>query len=226
VSAEPDDIDIANGYDVFSADPDLIRPLSHPTRLRIYSEAVRGPVSAKELAERLEQPIARLSYHVKTLADAGLLRPVRRTQRRGAVETHYRAIATIDIDDETMRSLPEKVQATLFQLPVRAIAEEVDAALDSGAFKDTDLFISRAHLKVPASSRERVQAEVLAMYERLAELERELSEEAKTSGEEVVPLNVVLIQYRGARRSGRNAPFMVMWDRPGEPILETIPDEY
>ena len=86
----------------------------HPLRMRAYVEAVKGPVSAKELADRLGVPLQRMSYHVRLLAEAGLLEVVRKTPRRGAIETHYRAIATLEVDDEALTRLaraPEGVDA-------------------------------------------------------------------------------------------------------------------
>lgn len=223
---EPGAHELAEGYDVFSADPSLVRPLAHPMRLRIYNEAVRRPVSAKELSESFEQPLARLSYHVRSLADAGLLVPVRRTQRRGAVETHYRALATLNIDDKAMRSLPDDVQKTLFKVGVATIGEDVTHAIDAGAQEEGDILIARGHFKATAGGRERLHDELIAIYERLAGLEKELATEAAESGEEVFELNVVLMEYLGDRRAGRNGAQLVMWDRQDAPILETIPEGY
>ena len=43
-----------------------------------------------------------MSYHVRLLAEAGLLSVVRKTPRRGAIETHYRAVATLEVDDDAL----------------------------------------------------------------------------------------------------------------------------
>jgi DNA-binding transcriptional ArsR family regulator len=213
-----------SGFAVFR-DASKIEPLAHPMRSRIYRDAVAGPVSAKELAEQYEQPLARISYHVKVLADAGLLNPVRRTRRRGAIETHYRGIAPIDIDDEALRSLPVEVRRTLFGVPVRVIADDVLHALTTDALDEPDLFLARAHLRVTDEGRVRLHEEVLRMYERLAELEKELSAEAEAAEGEVHEVNVVLWQYLGAMRAGRNSSFIVSWsDRVRDPPLRMIPE--
>lgn len=214
-----------SGFDVFR-DATMIAPLAHPMRSRIYRDAVAGPVSAKELAEQYEQPLARISYHVKVLADAGLLTAVKRTRRRGAVETHYRGIATVDIDDEALRSLPVEVRRTLFSVPVRAIADDALHALNTtDALDDPDLFLSRAHFTVSDDGRRRLHEELVAIYERLGELERELAAEAAAAGGDVHELNVVLLHYAGVLRAGRNGPYMVAWDREGHPPLKTIPED-
>jgi DNA-binding transcriptional ArsR family regulator len=219
-----DDPEPDSGFGVFR-DASKIEPLAHPMRSRIYRDAVAGPVSAKELSEQYEQPLARISYHVKVLADAGLLSPVRRTRRRGAVETHYRGIATMDIDDEALRSLPVEVRRTLFGVPVRVIADDALHALTTDALDEPDLFLSRAHFRVTDEGRRRLYEEVVRMWERLAELERELSAEAAGADGEVHELNVVLWHYLGALRAGRNGSFLATWhDLERDPPLTTIPE--
>ena len=66
--------------------------LNHPIRPRILAHA-REPVSASELARRLGQPRQRINYHVRQLADAGLLQPAGQQRKRNMVEQQYVASA-------------------------------------------------------------------------------------------------------------------------------------
>lgn len=224
--AEP--VEPVSGFEFFGADPQLIRHLNHPTRMRVYREAVREPVSAKDLSVRFGEPLARISYHVRALADAGLLRPVRRTPRRGAVETHYRGVALLDFEDEALRTLPEEVRRSLWEMPIRTMAEDLLAAAEDGVMDEPDSFVSRAHFITTTAGRRRLQEEVLAIYARLGRLERELSAEAAeaaAAGEETHALNVILIEYAGQRHHDRNSPYMINWDRPGVPTPDPIPPD-
>ena len=201
-------------------DPDALRSLAHPTRMKIYTAMVEEPLSAKELAARFQQPLARLSYHVRTLADAGLLRPVRQTRRRGAIETHYRAIATLDIGDEVLAAAPE-VYAMLAGASTRDVAEDALDAIGHGAANAEDFILARAHFRVTAEGRARLFAELLAFYDRLAALERELRAENDTDDEH---LNVALSFYEGDQRAGRNSPFIFLQTPEGADRLpEQIP---
>lgn len=215
-----------SGFDFFSADPQLIRHLSHPLRILVYREAVRAPVSAKELSELSDEPLARISYHVRSLADVGLLRPVRRTRRRGAIETHYRAVAMLDFDDAAVQSLPEDVRRTLYEIPIREMTADLLRAVEQGAMAEPETLVSRAHFLATADGRRRLQDEVLATYERLRRLQQELAAEAAASdGEDTYEVNVLLVEYVGERSHDRNAPWVISWDREGEPPLEPIPPE-
>lgn len=56
-------------------------------------EMARSPLSAVEMAERLDETRQRVGYHVRVLADAGLLEDVEESRRGAMVEKSYRASA-------------------------------------------------------------------------------------------------------------------------------------
>jgi DNA-binding transcriptional ArsR family regulator len=185
-------------------DLDTLRALMHPLRVRAYIEAVKGPVSAKELAGRLDVPLQRMSYHVRQLADAGLLRVVSRTPRRGAVETHYRAVATLEIDDDALMASPELLKVWV-QMLFRVLAEDAEHAITQGAPEGSDFLMARAHFVVDEAGSERLRQETLDFYDRLARLEEELRLD---EGEGVHGLNLMFVLHPGVRAGGRNGPMM------------------
>ncbi|HEV2814531.1 MAG TPA: metalloregulator ArsR/SmtB family transcription factor [Solirubrobacteraceae bacterium] len=198
-------------------DPEVLRILAHPTRMRIYSAAVQEALSAKDIADRLEQPLARISYHVRTLADAGLLRAVRQTRRRGAVETHYRALATLDISDEVIAEAGPEAYAFLARAVVREMAEDTLDAIDRGASAAPDFTLARAHFRTTAKGRERLFEELVAIYDRLRDLEAELREEADAAGGETAETNLTLCFYEGEWLAGiRNSPTILLTTPEGE----------
>ncbi len=71
---------------------ELISAVSHPTRRRILRAFVEDPLgsaSAAQLAEALEQPVAQVGYHLKTLARCEILRLSQDRDRHAAEEPHY-----------------------------------------------------------------------------------------------------------------------------------------
>ncbi len=66
--------------------------LLHPLRIRILGLA-RTPASATEIAFSLRLPRQRVNYHVRKLADRGLLRRAGRQRKRNMVEQRYVATA-------------------------------------------------------------------------------------------------------------------------------------
>jgi DNA-binding transcriptional ArsR family regulator len=86
-----------------SADPDLIKAFSHPGRLRILS-ALRGrPASPNELARELDEPLGNVSYHVRSLAEIGLIRVTQTRPSRGAVEHIYELVPAYRLEVEEAR---------------------------------------------------------------------------------------------------------------------------
>jgi DNA-binding transcriptional ArsR family regulator len=69
----------------------LINALRHPLRRQILRTMSEGETaSPRELAERLEQPLGNLSYHVRVLAKYGALELVGEKQVRGTMQHFYR----------------------------------------------------------------------------------------------------------------------------------------
>jgi DNA-binding XRE family transcriptional regulator len=65
--------------------------LTHPVRIEILQLLLEQEVGTPSgFAEALEIPLGVASHHVRRLRDLALIRIVRRTHRRGAVQHHYR----------------------------------------------------------------------------------------------------------------------------------------
>lgn len=63
----------------------------HRLRIVVIGAAVRrGEISASDLARETGEELGTVSYHVRQLADSGVLEPVRTERHRGAIKTFYR----------------------------------------------------------------------------------------------------------------------------------------
>lgn len=72
------------GLDVVELDAAMLQALAHPTRNRIVSSLrIEGPATSAILAQRLATNTGQTSYHLRALADVGLVveDPERGTQR-------------------------------------------------------------------------------------------------------------------------------------------------
>jgi DNA-binding transcriptional ArsR family regulator len=72
---------------------DLFVALAHPLRRQILRKLIAGDCeqSPRELAAALEQPLSKLSYHVRVLSKCGAVKLVRTRQVRGSTEHFYLA---------------------------------------------------------------------------------------------------------------------------------------
>lgn len=66
--------------------------LDHPLRARIYESLEGREASPRRLSTELGAPLGTVAYHVRRLLDFGLIRLVRVSRRRGAIEHHYTRI--------------------------------------------------------------------------------------------------------------------------------------
>jgi predicted transcriptional regulator len=64
--------------------------MCHPTQVAIMQMLdVEPMMSPKQMAQRLDRPLGQVSYHVRLLHAAGLLKLVGQVTRRGALEHFY-----------------------------------------------------------------------------------------------------------------------------------------
>ena len=72
---------------------DLFFALAHPLRRQILRKMIAedNETSPCELSVELDQPLSRLGYHVRILAQSDAIELVRTRQRRGAIQHFYRS---------------------------------------------------------------------------------------------------------------------------------------
>lgn len=69
---------------------DWLHAVGHPYRVEIMRRFLTtGTATPSDIARALRLPLTTVSYHVRFLADRGIVRLAGRTQRRGAVAHHY-----------------------------------------------------------------------------------------------------------------------------------------
>jgi DNA-binding transcriptional ArsR family regulator len=64
--------------------------MAHPMRGRILASLDGRELSPVALARELDATLGVVSYHVRVLAEAGVVELARTTARRGAIQHHYR----------------------------------------------------------------------------------------------------------------------------------------
>jgi DNA-binding transcriptional ArsR family regulator len=74
-----------------SDNQELLAALKHPLRRRILrAMADKRRISPRELADRLDESLSNVSYHVRVLAENGAIEEVDSRQVRGATQHFYR----------------------------------------------------------------------------------------------------------------------------------------
>ena len=157
-------------------DPRLVKALAHPLRVQILSVLEQRVASPSDLAEELGAPLGNVSYHVRTLADLGLLKLVRRRTRRGAVEHYYQARGRATVSDRAWSQVPSVVRKSMVGVALEQALEHAVSAAGNGGFDGEESSITRHALALDeAGVREACEAlarlhdELAAIHERSAE---------------------------------------------------------
>ena len=70
-----------------------VRILAHPLRLRLLEHFALGPMTTRQVAEKLGVPATRLYHHVNALEAVGLIRLKETRPVRGTIEKYYEGVA-------------------------------------------------------------------------------------------------------------------------------------
>jgi DNA-binding transcriptional ArsR family regulator len=130
------------------SDPRIIKALTHPLRIQILAALDERTASPSELADELDAPLGNVSYHVRQLAGLGLIKLVKRTPRRGAIEHHYKAVGRPQITDDAWAGTPATVKDAVVGAAIGDLGSAVTAAAASGGFSRTDTHLTRTQITV------------------------------------------------------------------------------
>lgn len=127
-------------------DVSLVRALAHPLRARILGILEERRASPRELADELDAPLGTVSYHVRTLAQLKLIKLVKKTPRRGAIEHHYEAVGAAMVSDEAWGQTPAIVKQAMVRSALGDVARSVNEAASLGGFDRADSHLTRSRL--------------------------------------------------------------------------------
>ncbi len=89
------------------SDLEQIKAISHPYRIEIVEAFEDLPATAKQIADRLGEPHAKVNYHIKTLLKVGILELVEEKIKLGIVEKYYLPSAKMFVIDKSILNSSE-----------------------------------------------------------------------------------------------------------------------
>jgi DNA-binding transcriptional ArsR family regulator len=154
-------------------DPRLVKALAHPLRvsiLRVLEDRVASP---SEIATELSAPLGNVSYHVRVLERAGLLKLARTRQRRGAIEHYYRAAGRLRITDRAWAQVPGIIKNAMLGATLDQAVRYVGGAASIGGFDRHDAHVSRRPMTLDGQGFADLASAVKALLDRSYEIEAE-----------------------------------------------------
>jgi predicted ArsR family transcriptional regulator len=167
--------------------------VTHPLRRRIwYAMAEQRPISPRELADELKEPVNDVAYHVRRLRDLGIIELAGTRPVRGATQHFYRIVRRPYLSNEEVKDLDHE-EATASATNILQI-EFADAA----ASLETKKLVARPEhylFRMPANLDEQGWQEFHEIFaeaaERLYEAEARSVERRGENGEESETVSVV-----------------------------------
>jgi DNA-binding transcriptional ArsR family regulator len=165
-------------------DTETVKALSHPLRVQILRLLEEKDGSPVEIATALGLPVNRVSYHMRQLARFDLIKLVKTTPRRGAVEHHYRLQARPRISDKAWGQVPEIVKQAMTGAAVEQILTLVHTSAAEGGFDRADAHLSRTDMTLDEQGWKELAAELSAMLDRVEKIHGQSLERLKTADHE------------------------------------------
>jgi DNA-binding transcriptional ArsR family regulator len=191
-------------------DPRLVKALAHPLRVQILSTLEDRIASPSDLATELNAPLGNVSYHVRTLADLGLVKLVKRRTRRGAVEHYYQARGRAQVSNRAWAQVPGVVKRSMVAVALEQAVDQAGAAAAAGGFDHEDSNLSRESVTLDAEGWGEISKAVSRLHEELADIQGRSASRLKNSSDDAaIQAGVVTmlfeVQQPGADGSGSSA---------------------
>jgi DNA-binding transcriptional ArsR family regulator len=154
-------------------DPRLVKALAHPLRIRILAILEERVASPSQIAEELDAPLGNVSYHVRQLADLGLIKLVKETPVRGTLEHYYRAEIRPRISDRAFSTAPDLVKQATVGATLGQIGDAVNRAAAEGGFGRADAHLSRLPLLLDEEGWKLVSKELESLVDRIEKIQRD-----------------------------------------------------
>ena len=177
------------------SDPSVIKALTHPLRVQILRALEERVASPSELADEIGAPLGNVSYHVRQLHALGLIKLVKKTPRRGAIEHHYKAVARAPISEEAWAGTPALVKEAVVGASLGQLGEAVKAAAQAGGFAREGAQLAREELRLDERGYQDVAKELARTLDRLAKIRDDSAKRLAKAGGEGSLANVALMLF-------------------------------
>jgi DNA-binding transcriptional ArsR family regulator len=188
------------------SDPRIIKALTHPLRIQILAALDERTASPSELADELGAPLGNVSYHVRQLAGLGLIKLVKRTPRRGAIEHHYKAVGRPQITDDAWAGTPATVKNAVVGAAIGDLGTAVTAAAASGGFSRPDTHLTRTQVTVDERGWKDLDKELNASLARVERIAGDSAKRLAKAGQDGEQAATVVMMLFGAGDGDAAAP--------------------
>jgi DNA-binding transcriptional ArsR family regulator len=177
----------------------IVQALAHPLRARILSVLQEREASPKELADHFGAPLANVAYHIQVLRKLKLIRLVKKTPRRGAIEHHYTADHMVLIDHEAWSRTPGVIKERMVAGTLEEIGEYVTLAAATGGFERDNAHLTRTRVVLDEEAWDTLAEKLDEVLALMHKLEKESAPRLRRSNhEDERSAGIVMMMFEAA----------------------------
>jgi DNA-binding transcriptional ArsR family regulator len=183
-------------------DPRIAKAYAHPLRIHILGLLDDRVASPSEIAAELNAPLTHVSYHVRQLAGLGLIKLVRTTPRRGAVEHHYTAHIKPKITDDAWGQIPDVVKQNLVSGWVQQLGAHVADAVSENGFDRENAHMTRQAMDIDEKGWNALSKELAKTLDRVIRIMADSKARIEKDPEaETFPATLAMMLFEGPSKT-------------------------
>jgi len=166
--------------------------VTHPLRRRLWYAITEKPISPRELADQLHEPVNDVAYHVRVLRDMGVIELAGTRPVRGATQHFYRLLRRSHLSNEDVEKMaPEEKIADATNILQLEFAE-CAASLEAGKLVERpEHYLFRMPVTLDEEGWQEFHAIFAEAADRLYEAEARCVDRRREKGEEGESVSVV-----------------------------------
>lgn len=184
-------------------DVGTLKALAHPLRMKLYRAlTIARTATASQLAEQVDEAVSLVSYHLRKLAEHGLIEEAEAQSADGRERWWQPASEGVTIRDEDFRDAPEKAAAhtaasrLFFEQRADMYRRFLDERAHWGAVWNAASDSSEWLLKLTPDELARLSKEMYDLVRRYEELGRAAAQAGDTEGRENVAVHTYGFPFR------------------------------
>jgi DNA-binding transcriptional ArsR family regulator len=176
-----------------------VKALAHPLRVQILSTLEDRIASPSDLATELGAPLGNVSYHVRTLADLGLVKLVKRRTRRGAVEHYYQARGRAQVSNRAWAQVPGVVKRSMVAVALEQAVDQAGAAAVAGGFDHEESNLSRQSVALDREGFRELSQAIGRLHEEVAGIQERSASRLRGADDSAVQAGIVTMLFEAAQ---------------------------
>jgi hypothetical protein len=185
---------------------ELVKALSHPTRVRILGVLSYRNISPSDFARESGEVVTNVSYHFRELVKLGFAEVVETRPVRGSMEHIYCGTRRAQFGDDDWRELPKPLQRVITGTVFHDMVGRMGEAIEAGTFDARDdSHFTWSPIKVDEQGWTDLMAILDRAFGEIGEVEEQAAKRLIDSGASAISTTVALAGFESPASRSKEA---------------------